>query len=224
MSEVNYGIDADVSPNLDVEEIENDHMYLLSVVQDTSGSMGDYTMDMNKAIKAFVKSIQDSKQDDEMLVSLTEFNSTITSSGFQNVADMNTNFSTSGWTKLYDAIILAAQQLTDYKQALIGTGVRARGGLVIFSDGHDNESKKSVSDAAKVIKQLKQDEVIVAFIAFGAEARGIADNLGIEKEYVLETDATPSELRRIWGILSKSAISSSKSAAAGASQTSFFDV
>ncbi|MBR5419242.1 VWA domain-containing protein [Candidatus Saccharibacteria bacterium] len=224
MDELNFDVNAQVAPNIDIDEIENDHMYLLGVVQDCSGSMDSYETEMKKALNTFVKSIQDSKQDDEMLVSLTEFCSTIQSSGFQNVKDMKTDFNAYGSTALYDAIIVAAKQLTDYKQQLTDSGVRTRAGLIIFSDGYDNVSNHSANDAAKEIKALTGGEIPVAFIAFGAAAHDIADDLGIIKDNIKKTDATPHDLRQIWNIISKSAISASKSAAAGASQSSFFDI
>ncbi|MBP5633723.1 VWA domain-containing protein [Candidatus Saccharibacteria bacterium] len=222
--EINYDALGQVAPNIDVGDIENDHMYLMGIAQDCSGSMDSYTPEMKKAIANFKQSIQDSKQDDEMLVSLTTFESNVQSSGYQNVADISTDFCARGCTSMYDAIILAANQLADYMDQLNNSGVRTRGGLVIFSDGYDNNSTRSASEAAKAIEDLKRKEVVVAFVAFGSDAHGIADSLGIDKQNVMETDASPSELRKIWGIISKSAISSSKSAAAGASQTTFFDV
>jgi len=222
--EMNYDVTAQIAPNISVDEIENDHMYLMSIARDHSGSMSGYAGEMREAMDNFVKSIQDSKQDDEMLISVTEFDSTVTSSGFQNVADLSTDFRAGGCTAMYDAIIVAAQQLTDYMDQLNNSGVRTRGGLVVFSDGCDNESKHTVKEAADAIQNLLKREVVVAFVAFGSDAHGIAQSLGVPQYNVMETDASPSELRKIWGILSKSAISSSKSAAAGASQVGFFDV
>ncbi len=224
MSEINIDVMAQIAPSIDPDDIENDHMYLMGIAQDCSGSMGTYTGEMQKAMNNFVKSIQDSKQDDEMLVSITTFDSTVCGSGFQNVADLNTQFRAGGMTKMYDGIIASAKQMTDYMDQLNNSGVRTRGGLVIFSDGEDNDSDCSAADAANVIATLLQREVVVAFVAFGGAAHGIAQKLGIPQQNIMETDATPSELRKIWGILSKSAISSSKSAAAGASQSTFFDV
>lgn len=222
--EMNYDVTAQIAPNIEVDEIENDHMYLMGIVQDRSGSMNDYTGEMKKAMSNFIKSIQDSKQDDEMLVSVTEFNGAVKSSGFQNVADLSTDFYAGGTTAMYDAIIVAKEQLVDYMNQLNNSGVRTRGGLVIFSDGEDNASWGFPSQAADAIKELLAREVIVAFVAFGSDAHGIADDLGVPHHNVMETDASPSELRKIWGILSKSAISSSKSAAAGSTQSNFFDV
>lgn len=224
MNELNYDVVAQVEPNISVDEIENDHMYLMGIARDRSGSMDDYSSDMQQAMGGFVKSIQDSKQDDEMLVSVTDFDSRVKSSGFQNVADIDTSFYAGGCTAMYDAIIVAAQQLTDYMDQLNDSGVRARGALVIFSDGADNSSTNSAQAAADVISKLLKREIVVAFIAFGSDAHGIAQSIGVPQQNVMETDASPSELRKIWGILSKSAISSSKSAAAGSSQSNFFTV
>ena len=224
MSEINYDVTAQIAPSIDPDEIENDHMYLMAIAQDCSGSMDGFTGEMQKAMVNFVKSIQDSKQDDEMLVSMTTFDSSVNSSGFQNVADLNTQYRAGGMTKMYDAIIASAKQMTDYMDQLNNSGVRTRGGLVIFSDGEDNDSDYSAAEAADVISKLLKREIVVAFVAFGPDAHGIAQNLGIPQHDILETNASPSDLRKIWGILSKSAISSSKSAAAGASQSSFFDV
>lgn len=225
MDEMNmYDVTAQIAPSLAVDEIENDHMYVLGVAQDRSSSMRSYSGDMNGAMQNFVESVQGSKSDDEMLVSVTTFDDTVSSSGFQNVADLDTNYRAGGCTAMYDAIIVAAKQVIDYVDQLNASGVRARGGLVIFSDGEDNVSRNDASAAAKMIAELIQREIMVAFVAFGRDAHGIAKNLGIEPQNILETDATPSVLRRVWGIISKSAVSASKSAAAGSSQSGFFDV
>lgn len=225
MDEMNmYDVTAQIAPSLAVDEIENDHMYVLGVAQDRSGTMGPYDSDMNGAMQNFVESVQGSKSDDEMLVSVTTFNSTVSSTGFQNVADLDTTYWSGGCTALYDAIIVAAKQVIDYVDQLNASGVRTRGGLVIYSDGKDNVSQNDAAAAAKMIAELIRREIMVAFVAFWQDAHGIAKSLGVEPHNVLETDATPSELRRVWGIISKSAVSASKSAAAGSSQVGFFDV
>lgn len=223
------GIDAGISPNIPTDEIETDHMFLMSVVRDRSISMDPHRSVMTKSTQEFVRSIQDSKSDDEMLISLTEFNSQINSYGFQNVADMPTSYHPDGMTALYDAIIVAQERLYDgkgggYMEELNAAGTKPRGAMVIFSDGEDTCSRKSASDARKSIELLKSREILVAFVAFGSGAKGIAQQLGIDPQNVLETAATASEMRRIWGILSKSAISMSKSAASGNSQDAFFDI
>lgn len=224
-AELNLDVTAQIEPNIDLEDIENDHMYLMGIVQDCSGSMNVFSSEMKQAMNNFVKSVKDSKQDDEMLVSITNFSDNVVSSGFQNVSNISTDFNAYGCTALYDAIFVAAKQVTDYMDQLNESGVRTRAGLVIFSDGYDNVSAKGISDAARVISELVSKEIVVAFVSFGNDADGIAESLGVSKGNILKTNATASDLRKVWGIISKSAISSSKNAALGNSSNSgFFDV
>lgn len=223
------GIDAEVTPHIPLDDVENDHMFLMGVVRDRSGSMGSFQGVMQKSTQEFADSIKGSKSDDEILVSLTEFDDQIDSYGYKNVADMPTAYQPRGMTKLYDAIIVAQERLFDgkgggYMEQLNATGVRTRGALVIFSDGQDNDSTKTANDARRAVELLKKQEILVAFIAFGDEAKGIANDIGVDPKNVLETAATATDLRKIWGIMSKSAISLSKSAASGTSQDAFFTV
>lgn len=223
------GIDAGITPNIPTDEVDNDHMFLMSVARDRSGSMGSFQGVMQKSTQEFISSIKDSKSDDEILVSLTEFNDRVDSYGFQNVSDMPTSYHPCSTTALYDAIVVAQQRLYDgagngYMEQLNASGVRTRGALVIFSDGADNDSQNTAADARQAIQLLKKQEILVAFIAFGDEAKNIANDLGIDPQNVLQTDATASELRKIWNIMSKSAISMSKSAASGNSQDAFFAI
>lgn len=230
MSEEMFGnIDAEVTPHIPTDEVENDHMFLMGIVRDRSGSMGSYQGVMQKSTGEFINSIKGSKSDDEILVSLTEFDDQIDSYGYQNVSDMPTDFQPRGMTRLYDAVIVAQERLFDgkgngYMEQLNASGVRTRGALVIFSDGQDNDSKASANDARKAVERLKKQEILVAFVAFGDDAKGIADQIGVDPQNVLETAATASDLRKIWGIISKSAISASKNAATGTSQSTFFAV
>jgi hypothetical protein len=223
------GIDAGIAPNISIDDIENDRMFLMSIVRDSSGSMTKFRDVMQNSTREFVESVKNSKSDDEILVSLTDFSSQIDCYGHKNVSDIPTTYNPYGMTKLYDAVIIAQNLLFDgkgkgYMEELNRHGVRTRGALVIFSDGEDNDSVKTANDARHAVELLKKQEILVAFIAFGDRAKGIADNIGVDPKNILETSATASELRKIWDIMSKSAVSLSKSAASGTSRDSFFTV
>lgn len=225
------GIDFEtVAPHIPTDDVENDHMFLMSIARDRSPSMSSFQGAMKKSTQEFIDSIKQSKSDDEILVALTEFDSRIDYYDFNPVDDMPTNYRTdAGMTALFDAIIVAQKHLFDgsgngYLEQLNASGVRTRGALVIFSDGQDNDSRASASDARKAVELLKKQEILVAFIAFGDPAKGIADQIGVDPQNVLETAATASDLREIWGIISKSAVSASKNAATGTSQSTFFSV
>ena len=162
-----------------------------------------------------------------MLVSKTVFNSTIKTGGYVAPEDFNTDYSAYGRTKLYDTIIDRRQRLLNYMEQLKNNGTNARACMVILTDGEDVGSWYRASDARQAIQDLISKEITVAFIAFGQDAFGVADSLGIRKQNVKQVSNDESELRKVIDLVSKSAISASKKASSGAGGTAdggFFDV
>lgn len=98
--------------------------------------------------------------------------------------------------------------------------------MIILSDGYDNASNQRAGDARRAVEDLYSKEITVAFIAFGQDAFGIADTIGVKPKNVKEVTNDESALRRIIDLVSKSAISASKKASAGAAvdDGGFFDV
>lgn len=213
---------ANVAPNLDVDKLENEHNTLISLGIDESGSMSGYTDVMRDNIRKMKESLLGSKEQDEMLVSITRFAGGIQSSGFQLVDDIENTYAPSGMTCLYDSILVMKQQLTQYMAQLKSNGVRCKGVVCIFSDGDDTASQSTIRQAADAVAEMQKEEIIVAFVAFGDDAKGIADQLGVSKDNVLEVSASESELRKCFDCISKSAISSSKAFGQGQSSNSFF--
>ena len=220
----------DRSPNLPIDEIENERQTLVNLVIDCSGSMSGYVQTMVGCLESFKQAIKNSKQEDEMLVAITRFGirSGVEYEGYQLVNSMSTSYSADGMTPLYDAVCGVQERLYDgqdngYMEELVQEGIKVKGIVVILSDGCENDSKyHDLQDSRRAIDLLCKQEIIVAFVAFGGEARDEADRLGVDPQNIMETDASESELRRIFDIVSKSAISASKNAAVGQSQSAFF--
>jgi len=213
--------------NFPIEELECDRQTLIRVLIDASSSMHGYQNIMEDSLISFKNSIINSKEKDEMLIAKTVFASAVDHSGYQLIDDFDTAYNANGSTSLYDAIVEAKEKLVagngnGYMETLDDNGIKTKGVIAIFSDGFDNNSRATANDAKKAIEYLKNKEIIVAFVAFGDEAKGIADDLGIIKENILEVDATESDLRKVFMILSKSAISASKST--NVSSNTFFTV
>jgi uncharacterized protein YegL len=221
----------DVSPHLPIEDIENEQQFLFGLGLDCSSSMGPYEAVMPDCIKSFKAELMGSKQADEILVSLTkfgEFDSSVVTTGFQLVDDVPDDYQATGCTPLYDAIVVMQQQIYDgkgggYLEQLQRAGIKPRGCVVVFSDGEEYGSQRyRASDTKAAIALLKANEITVAWVAFGASARDEAERLGVSPQNIRDFDDDESNLRRIFGLLSKSAISASKSAATGNSQNAFF--
>lgn len=220
------GLDEAMEANLDVDELESANTTVIDFIIDGSGSMSDVELSMRDCLEHYKNAISNSKQADEMVVSKTVFNSYVDNGGYVKPEDFDPSYYTSGRTKLYDAIIGRHQMLVDYMNQINDAGGTPRGVLVILSDGWDNYSNFSVSDARQAIADLKKREITVAFITFGDGAKGIANDLGIDPKNVLEVSNDESSLRQVIELVSKSAISASKRASAGlgVSDAGFFEI
>ena len=221
------GLDETYATNMDVDDVVSPSVMLVDFAIDSSGSMLNYEQAMKEGLEAYKNDICRSKQADEMLLSKTLFYSTIKTGGYVAPEDFNTDYLADGCTKLYDAIIDRRQRMLDYMEQLKNNGTNARACMIILSDGKDNDSQHYVSDARQAIQDLISKEIIVAFIAFGQEAFDVADKIGIKPQNVIKVSKDASELHRIMGLTSKSAISASKKASSGAGGTAdggFFDV
>lgn len=221
------GLDEAYGSNVDVDEVLSACVTLVDLNVDGSGSMWPNEKAMTECLAHYKKAISNSKQADEMLVSKTVFNGEIHTGGYVVPDDFDTSYVANGITRLYDAIIERRQRMLDYMEQLRNNGTNARGCMVILSDGQDNGSYNRVGDARRAVEDLISKEITVAFIAFGQEAFGIADMLGIKKQNVKEVTDDESELRRVIDLVSKSAISASKKASSGvggSDDSGFFDV
>ncbi len=220
------GLDETHAANANVDDVAYPTMLLVDFIIDGSGSMWDFDAVMRDCLQHYKTSICNSKQADEMLVSKTIFNEVIQTGGYVAPEDLNTDYDTGGVTRLYDSIIERRQRLLDYKEQLENNGTNVRACMIILSDGYDNASNQRAGDARRAVEDLYSKEITVAFIAFGQDAFGIADTIGVKPKNVKEVTNDESALRRIIDLVSKSAISASKKASAGAAvdDGGFFDV
>mgnify|MGYP004595712605 CR=1 FL=1 len=221
------GLDETYATNMDVDDIVSPSIMLVDFLIDGSSSMYPYERVMCECLKHYREAIVNSKQADEMMVSKTIFESSIQTGGYVAPEDLNTDYTSNGCTRLYDAIIDRRQRMLDYMDQLRSNGTNTRACMVILSDGEDNDSQYRASDARQAIQDLISKEITVAFIAFGQGAFGIADSIGVKKNNVKKVSNDESELRRIINLVSKSAISASKKASSGAGGNDdggFFDV
>jgi hypothetical protein len=218
---------ADIAPNLPVDEIENERQTLFRFVVDRSGSMDQYAREMEYFLGVQKEALGESKQEDEILMGLTLFDDNIDHSGYRLIEDFPTDYSVCGRTALYDAVIEAADGLymgdgTGYMEVLQQQGVKTKACFFVFSDGYDNVSRAGVANAKAAIERLQNYEIIVAFVEFGPDAGGVARQLGVKGENIINTTADKHALRQLANVVSKSALSFSASAAAGQSNNAFF--
>lgn len=222
------GYEDALNQNVDVEDLETATPYLCVVAIDKSDSMDEYEYNgvMSDCLKNFQEAILNSKQADEMLTAKITFGSSVDIGGFVKPEDFDCSYHTSGLTALNDSIVAGRKLIIDYMDQIRDNGGTPRGCLVILSDGWDNKSNSTDADVRRAIEDLRKHEVAVAFIAFGDDAKGIAQNLGVRPENVKDYSKDDHGLREALNMVSKSAISASKRASAGlgGGDAGFFDV
>lgn len=203
------GLDDIEIENTSVEEIDSENINLIYLGIDRSGSMGVYDSDMKHSLTEFKDALNNSKEADEILVARADFEDNIDIGGYKKISEFDTSFSALGCTAMYDAIVMGQEKLKEYRQYLKDQGVRVKAVFAIFSDGLDNASNHSFSEAKKAIDFLNTEEITTAFISFGGTATNTATELGFKN--ILDVTSSASELRKAFNCLSKSVIESSKS-------------
>lgn len=213
----NIGIEIDgleeiENENTSVEEIDSENINLIFLGIDQSGSMDSFRKDMKHSLNEFKDALANAKEAEEILVARADFEDTITVGGYKKISEFHTSFQAGGCTAMYDAVTEGTQKLKEYRQYLKDQGVRVKAVFAVFSDGLDNASRSSFSEARKCVNFLNDEEITTAFISFGGEAAKEANDLGFRN--ILDVTSSASELRRAFDCLSKSVIESSKSVVA----------
>lgn len=216
------GFDEDTAPmNFDFDDLDSDQQTLLRVVIDDSASMSDYNSEVSDEMEDMQKMFLTSKQVDEMILGKTLFGDRIEESPYCLVEDWDTSYSADGWsTKLYDAVICSVDNMKKAMADFEKKHFSVKGIIVFLSDGYDNDSVPGAKAKAKAaIQELVDTGIVVYFIEFGPDARGVATGLGIPRDYILKAgDQTQSPeerikaLRAAFKFVSKSAISVSQGA------------
>lgn len=203
------GLDDIEIENTSVEEIDSENINLIYIGIDQSGSMFSYGGDMAHSLMEFKDALSSSKEADEILVARANFEDTINVGGYKKISEFDISFSVGGCTAMYDAITEGTDKLKEYRKYLKDQGVRVKAVFAIFSDGLDNSSNSSFSQAKSAIDFLNNEEITTAFISFGGAATKVAQDLGFRN--ILDVTSSASELRKAFNCLSKSVIESSKS-------------
>lgn len=207
------GLDEIEVENTAVDDLESESINLIFLGIDESGSMTPYKTsgDMESCLTEFKTALTDSKEADEILVARADFADDINIGGYKKISEFDTGFDVYGCTAMFDTIVEGSEKLKEYRKFLKEQGMtRVKAVFAIFSDGLDNQSSHSFSEAKQAVEFLNSEEITTAFISFGGQATQTAKDLGFRN--ILDVTSSASELRKAFNCLSKSVIESSKSA------------
>lgn len=222
-----------------IENLGASEYTLVVVIVDVSSSLDGLGGDLDKMLGAIVQACRDpknSRADNMMLRVLTFSDSVQEVHGFKPVMDLNPDdylgvCKTYGCTAARDAVYSGAKSCTDYAKKLQDdlqmSGLNAA--LFLITDGCDNRSKVSVKMVKEALREGVTSEILESMMSvligigsgatddvanISAELKDFTDNAGFQ-QYVFAGTATPANLAKIGGFVSKSASSQSKALGTG---------
>jgi uncharacterized protein YegL len=208
-----------------LEDIQTSDVTLVTVLIDASSSIHARSLEQavrdgqNLLVDAFSKA----KEKDTVLMALWTFNDEVrVHHAYVPVDDAARldarSYAGVGGTRLYDTWIEALTANVAYAQRLRDGGTPCKSIVVVITDGEDCGSRARPIDCKKVSQELvASEQFVLAFVGVGDDVdfRSIAKRMGIpEGSIALQKDATPAELRKLFHMVSQSAIRASRSAIA----------
>lgn len=126
------------------------------------------------------------------------------------------NYQGTGGTALYDTWCDGLASNVAYAQRLRESGTPCRSLAVVLTDGEDTGSqRRSVGDCARLSKDLlASEQFVLAFVGVGDDVdfEQVARQMGVpDGSIAVQKDATPSALRKLFQMVSRSAIRASQS-------------
>jgi hypothetical protein len=206
---------------LPAENITATDVTLVTVLIDASSSIRAAKLEqaVRDGQNSLVDAFAGSRERDSVLLALWTFNeqSKVVHS-YVPVADAARldakTYRGSGSTALYDTWCDALAANVAYAEQLRNSGTPVRSVVVVITDGADVGSKRRVSDCARLSADLlASEQFVLAFVGVGTEAdfRTVALSMGVPDGCIeVQTNTTPSALRAVFQMVSRSAIKMSQ--------------
>lgn len=204
-----------------MEDIEATDVTLVTLLIDASSSIAYANLEgaVREGHAELLSSFAGSKEKDSILIGLWTFNSSVdVVHSYVPVHDAvrldQKNYRGTGYTRLYDAWCDALAANVAYAQQLRDSGTPVRSVVVVITDGEDTGSRRKARHCKRLSEDLlKSEQFVLAFVGVGVEAgfRRIAKGMGVPDGCVeVQSQATPSALRQVFQMVSRSAIRASQ--------------
>lgn len=210
---------------------------LVTICLDCSGSTEDFAADLEKTVKAIVKSCSHSPRADNLLLRLVVFGARAEEfhgflllqnldeakydNLFQEAHRLNIGYSTA----LFDTTEGGTAAMVDYGATLIKQDYSCNGILVVITDGLDNGSSFGFKEVKARFDEAKQQEklesLLSILVAVNMQDAGAADALNNFSQkagftqFVDVGDATEKKVARLANFVSKSISSQSNALGSG---------
>jgi uncharacterized protein YegL len=200
-----------------VEDLVATDVTLVTILIDASSSIA--ARGLEQAVRdghaALVEALAKSREAPSILCALWSFGSTVELiHSYVPVADVARldagNYRGTGTTRLYDAWCDALAANVAYAERLRASGTPTRSLAVVITDGEDVGSGRATADCARLSKDLlRSEQFVLAFVGVGSDAdfHRVAADMGVpDGSVAVQAKATPDTLRRLFQLVSQSAI------------------
>ena len=221
----NYGFSA-----VGIDDLGATEYTLVTIACDTSGSVEHYRTQMEDCIKEIVQACRTSPRKDHLMLRLVTFSDIVQEvHGFKPLEDCKvSNYTncliTGGYTALNDAVVNSLESLKQYGQELVDNDFGTNGILVVITDGYENRSDASISNAKDILDALNKEEALESLVSIlvGVKSssdlstylNGFKNDVGFD-QYVDLTDASAATLSKLAKFVSKSISSQSQALGTG---------
>ncbi len=217
----------------DAEDIVASDVLLVTLLVDASSSI--HSSNLEKAVREgqnmLVDALSESRDRDAILMALWTFSDDLrvvhSYVGMDDVARLDAkNYQAVGGTRLYDTWCDALAANVAYAQRLRDAGTPCKSVVVVITDGEDVGSRRRASDCASISRDLlASEQFTLAFVGVGTavDFEAVARAMGVpDGNVTVQTQATPSGLRRVFRMVSQSAIRASQGLVRPGANTGFF--
>jgi uncharacterized protein YegL len=217
----------------DAEDIIASDVTLVTLLVDASSSIHERKLEdaVRDGQNMLVDALSQSRERDAILMALWTFNDDLrvvhSYVGMDDVTRLDKkNYQGGGCTRLYDTWCDALAANVAYAQRLRDAGTPCKSVVVVVTDGEDVGSKRRVSDCASISRDLlASEQFTLAFVGVGSavDFHGIARSMGVPDGCVtVQAQATPSAIRKVFRMVSQSAIRASQGLVRPGANTGFF--
>lgn len=205
---------------------------LATIVEDASGSVYSFAVQLESAIKTTFKAMEKSPRKDNLMLRLTQFSSSLQElHGFKLLSsikesDYNNILNIGGNTALYDATDEAIQATSTYGKQLTDQNYLVNAIIVIITDGQDNSSSIGPEAIKKAIENARKSENLESITTILVGVTNDDTNLDTYlqdfkdkaeiNQYVSIGSATPNRIAKLAAFISQSISSTSSALGTGA--------
>lgn len=215
------------------EDIVASDVLLVTLLVDASSSIHARGLEdaVREGANMLVDSLGATRERDSVLMALWSFNDDLrvvhSYVGLEDVTRLDkTNYAGIGCTRLYDTWCDALTANVVYAQRLRDSGTPCKSIVVVVTDGEDVGSKRRAADCKRLSTQLlASEQFTLAFVGVGNDVdfEKVARDMGVPDGCIaVQAQATPSAMRKVFRMVSQSAIRASQGLIAPGANAGFF--